>query len=81
MLWVTSKLVTKKILCSAIGDKISAGGHSYILKGMGVEVAVNDISLSYSEEESTRRSYGAAANAAAGASPFTRTEVSLNLRS
>ena len=61
----------------AIGDKISAGGHSYILKGMGVEVAVNDaLSLSYSEEESTRRSYGAAANAAAGASPFTRTEVS-----
>ena len=58
----------------AIGDKISAGGHSYTLKGMGVEVAVNDaVSISYSEEKSEEKKYGAAVNAAAGASPFTRT--------
>lgn len=60
----------------AIGDKVSAGAHNYRLKGLGVEVALNDaLSVSYSEEESTRKSYGAAANAAAGATPFTRTEI------
>jgi hypothetical protein len=58
----------------AIGDKISAGGHSYVLKGMGVEVALNDaVSISYSEEKSEEKKYGAAVNAAAGKTPFTRT--------
>ena len=41
---------------------------------MGIEVAVNDaVSISYSEEKSEEKKYGAAVNAAAGASPFTRT--------
>ena len=60
----------------AIGDKISAGGHSYTLTGMGAEVALNDaLSISYSKETSTEKKYGAAVNAAAGASPFSRTET------
>ena len=55
---------------------ISAGAYNYELTGVGVELALNDaVSVSYSEEESTRKSYGAAVNAAAGASPFTRTTV------
>ena len=61
---------------TSIDDKISAGGHNYKLTGVGVEVALNDaLSISYSEEESVKKSYGAAVNAAAGASPFTRTEI------
>jgi hypothetical protein len=56
--------------------KISAGAHAYKLEQIGVELAVNDaLSVSYMTEESTRKSYGAAVNAAAGASPFTRTTV------
>ena len=56
---------------------INAGAYSYVLEGMGVELALNDaLSVSYSVEESTKKSYGAAVNAAAGASPFTRTSVS-----
>ena len=55
---------------------ISAGAYNYELTGVGVELALNDaVSVSYSEEESTKKSYGAAVNAAAGASPFTRTSV------
>ena len=66
----------ERYLAPNIGDKISAGGHNYKLTGMGVELAINDaVSVSYSEEESVKRSYGAAVNAAAGASPFTRTEI------
>ena len=46
------------------------------MTGVGIEFAVNDaLSISYLEEESERKSYGAAVNAAAGASPFTRTTV------
>ena len=57
--------------------KISAGAHSYVLDGIGIEFAINDaLSISYMEEESQKKSYGAAVNAAAGASPFTRTSVS-----
>lgn len=60
----------------AITDKVSAGGHNYKMTGVGVEFAVNDaLSISYLEEESTERAYGAAANAAAKASPFTRTDT------
>ena len=59
-----------------VGDKVSAGAHSYIMTGVGIEFAVNDaLSISYLEEESERKSYGAAVDAAAGASPFTRTTV------
>ncbi len=59
-----------------IADKVNAGAHSYILEGMGIELAVNDaFSISYMEEESERKTYGAAINAAAGATPFTRTTV------
>ena len=59
-----------------IGGKISAGAHSYVMTGVGIEFAVNDaLSISYLEEESERKSYGAAVDAAAGASPFTRTTV------
>jgi hypothetical protein len=59
-----------------ITDKISAGAHRYVMTGVGIEFAVNDaLSISYLEEESERKSYGAAVNAAAGASPFTRTTV------
>ena len=62
----------------AIGDKVSAGVHSYVHTQAGVEIAINDaLSISYSEEESTRKTYGAAVDAAAGASPFTRTEISM----
>ena len=65
-------------LANAIGDKVSAGAHHYHHKQIGVEVAINDaLSISYSEEESARKSYGAAVNAAAGASPFTRTEITM----
>jgi len=62
-----------------VANKLGASNtpHSYVLKGMGVEVAVNDaLSLSYSEEESTRKQYTGTTNAAAGASPFTREEIS-----
>ena len=61
----------------AVGSAgISGGNYLYELTGMGVEVALNDaLSISYSEEESTRKTLGAAVNAAAGASPFTRTSV------
>ena len=60
----------------AIGDKIGAGAHNYKMTGIGIEFAVNDaLSISYLEEESERRSYGAAVDAAAGASPFTRTTI------
>ncbi len=56
--------------------RISAGAYSYILNGAGIEFALNDsLSISYMEEESEKKSYGAAVNAAAGASPFTRTVV------
>jgi len=56
---------------------ISAGGYNYKLTGIGAEIAINDaLSISYSEEESTEKKYGAAVNAAAGASPFTRTTTS-----
>ena len=62
----------------AIAGKVSAGAHNYHHKQIGVEVAINDaLSISYSEEESARKSYGAAVNAAAGASPFTRTEITM----
>jgi hypothetical protein len=61
-----------------IGDKISAGAHSYEMDQMGVELAINDaFSISYSTEESTRKSYGAALQAAAGATPFTRTTITM----
>lgn len=61
-----------------IGDKVSAGAHSYELEQIGIEFAVNDqFTVSYMEEESTVKNYGAAADAAAGASPFTRTEVTM----
>ena len=60
-----------------LAARLSGGAHSYVTTQAGVEVAVNDaLSISYSEEESTRKSYGAAVDAAAGASPFTRTEIS-----
>ena len=66
----------ERYLAPNIADKVSAGGHNYKLTGMGVEVALNDaLSISYSEEESVKKAYGAANNAAAGGSPFTRTEV------
>ena len=59
-----------------IDDKISAGAHSYELEQVGVELAINDaLSVSYMTEESTRKSYGAALDAAAGATPFTRTQI------
>jgi hypothetical protein len=62
----------------AVASKTTANtAHSYVLTGIGVEIAVNDaLSISYSEEESTRKRYTATTNAAAGASPFTRDEVS-----
>ena len=66
----------ERYLAPNIDDKISAGGHNFKLTGVGVEVALNDaLSISYSEEESVKKSYGAAVNAAAGATPFTRTEI------
>jgi hypothetical protein len=62
--------------------RINAGAYNYEMKQQGVELAVNDaFSVSYSKEESTRKSYGAAVNAAAGASPFTRTSISYELTS
>ena len=68
----------ERYLAPGIGDKISAGGHSYEHEQVGVELAVNDaFSISYSTEESTRKSYGAAVNAAAGATPFTRTQITM----
>ena len=74
--WVIEVGYKERYLAPNIGDKVSAGGHNYKLTGMGVELAINDaVSVSYSEEESVKRSYGAAVNAAAGKSPFTRTEV------
>jgi len=61
-----------------IGDKVSAGAHSYEHEQVGIELAINDaFSISYSTEESTRKSYGAAVNAAAGATPFTRTQITM----
>ena len=67
----------ERYLAPGVGTAaLSAGAYSYVLTGMGVELALNDaLSISYSEEESERKSYGAAVNAAAGASPFTRTTV------
>ena len=57
--------------------RISAGAYKYELHGIGVEIAINDaLSVSYSEEESEEKQYGAAVNAASGASPFTRTVTS-----
>ena len=65
-----------------IGDKVSAGAHNYEMKQQGIELALNDaVSVSYSKEESTRKSYGAAVDAAAGATPFTRTTVTYELES
>ena len=59
-----------------VGDKISAGVHSYVTTQMGIEVAINDqLSVSYSEEESEKKSYGAAILATAGNTPFTRTAL------
>ena len=56
--------------------RISAGAHAYKLEQVGIELAVNDaLSVSYMTEESTRKSYGAAVNAAAGGSPFARTSI------
>ena len=66
----------ERFYAPGIGDKISAGAHSYKLDGYGVEFAVNDaLSISYMKEESEKRSYGAAVNATSGNSPFTRTAV------
>ena len=62
----------------AVANKLGASDtpHSYVLTGMGVEVALNDaVSISYSEETSERKQYTGTTNAAAGASPFTRETV------
>jgi hypothetical protein len=54
----------------------TAADGSYITDQIGVEFAVNDaLSVSYMEEESERKTYGAAVNAAAGASPYTKATV------
>ena len=59
-----------------LAARLSGGAHSYITDQLGVEMAINDaVTISYSKEESNRKTYGAAVNAAAGASPFTRTEI------
>ena len=54
----------------------TAADGSYITDQIGVEFAVNDaLSVSYMEEESEQKTYGAAVNAAAGASPYTKATV------
>ena len=68
----------ERYLAPGIGDKVSAGAHSYEHEQVGVELAINDaFSISYSTEESTRKSYGAAASPAAGGTPFTRTQITM----
>ncbi len=62
--------------------RISAGAYLYEMDQQGIEVALNDaMTVSYSKEESTRKSYGGSTNSAAGASPFTRTSVTYELES
>jgi hypothetical protein len=60
----------------AVGDKVSAGAYAYHGNQAGIEMAVNDaLTISYSEEKSTAKKYGAAQDAVAGKSPFARTDV------
>jgi hypothetical protein len=66
----------ERYYATPLSARLSAGAHSYELQQVGIEFAVNDaLSISYMEEDSTAKSYGAAVDAAAGASPFTRTET------
>jgi len=68
--------VGKQYYAVPLTGKVGGGAHSYITDQIGIEMALNDaVTISYSKEQSNRKSYGAAINAAAGASPFTRTEI------
>lgn len=68
--------VGENFYAPAVGDKVSAGAYSYKATQAGIEMAINDaLSISYSEEKSTALKYGAAQDAAAGKSPFARTDV------
>jgi hypothetical protein len=54
----------------------TAAAGSYKTDQIGVEFAVNDaLSVSYMEEESEQKTYGAAVDAAAGASPYTKATI------